>query len=184
MEYVKQVPDNLMIEINHAYATMTTIRNIVEIANNAIASREISFDECKTLAETAHSTVVSLSQVIKKPYRTVMSMNPDVPISKNILEKIKENFLFADKINELLTNAKDAQDKDAMRTKFRHMMHTVQDMEERWKIIHDYAEPKPQEVPHRERFRGGRKHRTHRERTHRHRKQKRTRRNRGRTHRR
>jgi hypothetical protein len=161
----EQVPPQLMEEINLAYAAMTRIRKIVVKAAEDIEEEE-SWDTCVEIADKAISEAgpIAISWVLKNPYKTVRRMAPHM-ISENIRKKINQDTtLFGDKIRDLLDNVSNAQNKAQMYSAFTKLIDTVKQMEDTWRIIHDYAKPVPQEAPRKERLRGGRKHRTRRKR--------------------
>jgi hypothetical protein len=164
----EQVPPQLMEQINLAYTAITRIRKIVVKAAEDILEEE-SWDTCVDIAEKASSEAgpIAISWVLKNPYITVRRMAPHM-ISENIRKKINEGTtLFGNKISDLFDDILNARNNVQMYSAFTKLIDAVVQMEDTWKIIHEYAKPVPHESPRKERTRGGRKHRSHRKRTHR-----------------
>jgi hypothetical protein len=164
----EQVPPQLMEQINLAYTAMTRIRKIVVEAKDKIEKEE-SWDTCVDIAEKATSEVVPIldSQVLEDPYDTLKNMAPAMQRQLPIDLRKKLNpgtTVFRDIINGILGDVLNTRNKAEMNEAFTDLITQVMNMESKWESIHNYAKPVPQEVPRKERQRGGKRTRRNRKR--------------------
>ena len=167
-DFVRQVPNSLLKEIYDAQMEMGRIVNLLEGVKESILTEDMAWMDCRRIAEDTEMKVDEMMETGRIPTRTALRMVAEgVHIPNTVLTKVRQILPKARAALALLQKTINADNKEEMRVAFINAIGAMADLEHRWRGIYDYAKAVPQQAPHKERQRGGKRTQRKRKRNHR-----------------